>query len=190
LGLNPLLQRVVVVGTSCCGKSVFSHQLARALGCPRVELDELFWGPEWTPKPGQEFRRLIAAAAAAPRWVAEGNYGSIRGLLWPRATTIIWLNYGFPTVFFRALRRTLRRSITGETLWHGNRESLARSFFSRDSILVWVATTFHRRRRELNELRAGGNYPQVTWVEFRRPSDAARYLRSLQGLSTNSAQNA
>ena len=155
---------------------MFSHQPARAIGCPRVELDELFWGPNWTPKPEKEFQRLTAIAAAAPRWVAEGNYGRIRDLLWPRATTIIWLNYGFPTVFFRAIRRTLRRNITRETLWHGNRESVVRSFFSRDSILVWVATTFHRRRREFNTLRASGIYPHLVWVEFRRPSDAARYL--------------
>jgi adenylate kinase family enzyme len=173
------LERVVVVGTSCCGKSVFSRQLAKALGCPRIELDELFWGPDWTPKSKNEFQRLTSAAAAAPRWVADGNYGRTRDLLWPRATTVIWLNYGFLTVFFRALRRTLIRNITGETLWHGNRESLARSFFSRDSILVWVATTFYRRRKEFNALRTGGKYPHVTWVEFRRPSEAAHYLRSV-----------
>lgn len=158
---------------------MFSRQLAKALGCPRVELDELFWGPNWTPKPQDAFQRLTAAAAAEACWVVEGNHGRVRDLLWPRATTIIWLNYGFPTIFFRALRRTLMRNITGETLWHGNRESLARSFFSRDSILVWVATTFWRRRREFNALRASGKYPRVSWVEFRRPSEATHYLRSV-----------
>jgi hypothetical protein len=77
---------------------------------------------------GSEFRRLVEAAASASSWIAKGNYGGVRDLLCPRATTVVWLNYGFVTVFFRALRRTLHRTASGETLWHGNRESLLRSF--------------------------------------------------------------
>jgi adenylate kinase family enzyme len=177
--MSDVPERVVVVGTSCCGKTLFSRQLAQSLGYPYVELDELYWAPSWTPKPENEFRRLVAVAASAPRWVAEGNYGRIREVLWPRATTIVWLNYSFLTVFFRALRRTLHRIVTKKKLWHGNRESVVRSFFSRDSILVWVITTFHRRRKEFAVLRASGKYPHLSWVEFRRPSDAQVYLRSL-----------
>ena len=173
------LERVVVVGTSCCGKSVFSRELAQSLGYALVELDELFWGPNWTPKPESEFRRLTATAASAPRWVAEGNYGRVRDVLWPRATTIVWLNYGFFTVLFRAVRRTLSRNITKEELWHGNRESFVRSFFSRESILIWVISTFHRRRRELQVLRVSGKYPHLSWIEFRRPCEAARYRASV-----------
>jgi adenylate kinase family enzyme len=174
-------ERIVVVGTSCCGKSVFSRQLAQALGYPCVELDELFWAPDWTPKPEDEFRRLVAVAASAPRWVTDGNYGRIREVLWPRATTIVWLNYSFLTVFFRALRRTFERLIRKEELWHGNRESVVRSFFSRESILIWVITTVHRRRKEFEALRAGGKYPHLSWVELRRPSDVGPYLSQSTG---------
>jgi adenylate kinase family enzyme len=173
-------QRIVVVGTSCCGKTVFARLLAQSLGCPSVELDELYWGPQWTPKPDAEFRRLVEAAARAPRWVADGNYGRVRDILWPRATTIVWLNYSFQRVLLQALRRTLRRLVTREELWHGNRESLRRSFLSRESILLWVISTFHRRREELAGLRASSRYPHLSWVELRRPGDAEPYLRSLQ----------
>jgi adenylate kinase family enzyme/GNAT superfamily N-acetyltransferase len=173
-------QRIVVVGTSCCGKTVFARLLAQSLRCPCVELDELYWGPQWTPKPDAEFRRLVEAAACAPQWVADGNYGRVRDILWPRATTIVWLNYSFQRVLLRALRRTFRRFVTQEELWHGNRESLRRSFLSRESILLWVISTFHRRRKELASLRASGRYPHLSWVELRRPRDAEPYLRSLQ----------
>lgn len=174
-------ERVVVVGTSCCGKTMFARQLAQSLGSPCIELDELYWAPNWTPKPDSEFRRLVEIAASAPRWVTEGNYGRIRDVLWPRATTIVWLNYSFITVFRRALRRTSRRIIVRESLWHGNRESFARSFLSRESILVWVITTFNRRRKEFETLRASGKHPHLSWVEFRRPWDAESYLRSISG---------
>jgi adenylate kinase family enzyme len=174
-----VLERVVVVGTSCCGKTLFARQLAQALGHPCVELDELYWAPNWTPKPEDEFRRLVAIAASAPRWVTDGNYSRLRELLWPRATTVVWLNYGFLTVLFRALQRTVRRIITNEELWHGNRESVVRSFLSRESILVWVIGTFHRRRKELEALRASGRYRHLSWVEFRRPSDAKLFLKAI-----------
>jgi len=109
-------QRVVVVGTSGCGKTVFARLLAQSLACPCVELDELYWGPQWTPKPDLEFRRRVEAAAHAPRWVADGNYGRVRDILWPRATTIVWLNYSLHRVLLRALRRTLGRLITRAAL--------------------------------------------------------------------------
>lgn len=168
--------RIVVVGTSCAGKSTFAQVLAGASGCPRIELDALHWGANWQPKPSAEFRRLVAEAASAQAWIADGNYGAVRELLWPRAQTIIWLNYSYPRVLWRALKRTVRRCITREQLWHGNRESVWRSFFTKESILVWVATTHHRRRREFAALRAAGPFRHLSWVEFRHPEQAAQWL--------------
>jgi adenylate kinase family enzyme len=173
------LERVVVVGSSCCGKTVFARQLAERLGAPYVELDELYWAPDWTRKPSGEFRRLVEAAASGPRWVIEGNYATVRDALWPRATTVVWLNYGFVTVLCRALRRTLKRVTTREKLWHGNRESVVGTFLSKDSILLWVVTTFHRRRREFEAIRRAGSYPHLSWLEFRRPADARRFFESI-----------
>jgi adenylate kinase family enzyme len=165
-----------VVGTSCCGKTAFARRLAQAWGAPRIELDALYWGPDWAPKSKADFRRLVQAAASGPRWVADGNYGSVRDLLWPRATTVVWLNYGFVTIFARALCRTVRRIISREPLFAGNRESLRGAFFSRDSILLWVITTFHRHRRDYASLRKGGEFGGLEWIEFRRPAEAEAFL--------------
>jgi adenylate kinase family enzyme len=176
----PPLERVVVVGTSGSGKTTFARQLASALDAPHVELDQLYWGPDWTAKPEPEFVRLADVATTAPRWVVDGNYRAVRDLLWPRATTIIWLNFGLATVFGSTLRRTLRRSLTREVLFAGNRESLRRSFLSRESILLWVLQTYWQRRRDYPVLQQSGRYAGVTWVEFRRRSDAAAFLRMVR----------
>lgn len=170
------LQRVVVVGTSCAGKSTFSSKLAILLECPRIELDALYWGPDWRAKPAAEFRGLALEATSGGRWIADGNYGSIRDLLWSRATAVIWLDYSFPRVFWRALKRTITRCLSGQPLWHGNRESFRKAFLSRDSILLWVISTHRRRRRELAALRQNGAYPQLRWIEFRHPREAERWL--------------
>jgi adenylate kinase family enzyme len=176
---RPSLDRVVVIGSSCAGKSTFAVALGKQLMQPSFDLDTLFWGPDWMAKPVDRFRALVAQAAAGERWIAAGNYSDARDLLWSRATAVVWLDYAFPVVFWRSLRRTFRRIVTREELWHGNRESIRRSFFSRESILLWVVTTFRRRRRQFAALRDSGKFPHVAWLELRRPADADRYLRSL-----------
>ncbi len=178
--MQPPSPRVVVIGSSCSGKSTFARALARARGCEHIELDELFWSADWQPKPAAEFRRLVAAAAAADCWVADGNYASARHVLWPRATTVVWLDLGLPRVLWRGLRRTLGRCLSRQELWHGNRESLRRALLSRESLLLWIVSTFHRRRREFEQLRASSAFSHLTWLKARDPGQACELLRSLE----------
>jgi adenylate kinase family enzyme len=174
------LQRVVVIGTSCCGKTIFSSRLASILQSPHIELDSLYWGPNWTPKPKYEFTRLVEDAVSGDYWVIDGNYRVVRDAIWPRATSVIWLNYGFITVLARALIRTFRRSLFHEQLYSENRETLARAFFTRDSILWWVVSTFRQRRLRYQQLRENKRFPQMEWIEFRKSRDAERFLRALE----------
>jgi adenylate kinase family enzyme len=172
------LQRVVIIGMSGAGKSTAARRLAAMLDLPHVELDALYWGPAWTSRP--DFRERVQLAVQGDRWVVDGNYGSARDLAWPRATAIVWLNLPFARVFWRVLCRTLRRSWRREVLWSGNRESLARSFFSRDSILWWVLTMYHRRRREV-AARRGACASGVAWIELRTARAVNDWLRALEG---------
>ena len=174
------MTRVVVIGTSCVGKTTFAQALARVLSFPHVELDALYWQPNWIPRPSEEFRALTAQALSQDRWVTDGNYAVVRDLIWSRATTVIWLNYGFPLVLWRALTRTVRRVLTQEELFSANRESLRLAFFSRDSILWWVLTTFHRRRKQYRVLFDRRTSPQLVYVELRNPSEAKHFLAGLE----------
>lgn len=126
-----------------------------------------------------EFLRLVDAATTGKRWVAAGNYSPARELLWNRATVIVWLDLSLPRVLLRGLRRSLQRIFDGEPLFHGNRETLRRTFFSRESILWWIVTTFHRRRREFAELRSTGRFHHLTWLHVRTPDEARGILESL-----------
>ena len=173
------MARVMVVGCSGSGKTTLARQLAQVLGASHIELDALYWLPHWIPRPTDEFRALVAMAVSQEHWVTDGNYSAVRDLVWSRATAIIWLNYPFPTVFRQVLRRTLRRTLTHEELFAGNHESWRRSFLSRDSILWWVITTFRRRRRQYRALFDQPAAVAYTRVEFRRPSEARRFLVAL-----------
>jgi len=173
------MARVVVVGCSGSGKTTFARQLAQLLGTPHIELDALYWLPNWVPRPDDEFRTVVAEAVSQAQWVTDGNYRAVRDLVWSRATAVIWLNYTFPMVFGRVLRRTLQRTLSHEELFTGNRESLRRSFLSRNSILWWVITTYQRRRRQYRALfdqPAAGSYARV---ELHHPSEAQHFLATL-----------
>jgi len=172
--------RVVVIGTSCVGKTTFAHSLARVLSCPHIELDTLYWQPNWVPRASDEFRARTARAVSQNFWVIDGNYSVVRDLVWSRATTVIWLNYVFPLVLWRALTRTVRRVLTQEELFSGNRESLRMALFSRESILWWVLTTFRRRRKQYRELFDRRTSPQLVYVELRNPSEAQHFLTRLE----------
>jgi adenylate kinase family enzyme len=173
------LARVAVVGSSCSGKTTFAASLAGLLGAPHVELDAVHWRPNWEPRPAADFRNLVEQALSADRWIVDGNYASVRDLVWSRATAMVWLNYPFWLVFPRAVSRTIRRAITREKLYSGNTESLRKAFLSKDSILLWVITSFRRHQRDYAALRESDRFPQIRLWELRRPSEAAAILSSV-----------
>jgi adenylate kinase family enzyme len=177
--MKTAMTRTVVIGTSCSGKTTFARDLARALGLPHIELDALHWLPDWLERSSDDFCTLTAEAVSHDNWVVDGNYGIVRDLVWSRATVIIWLNYSFPTVLWHALARTVRRSLPREELFSGNRESLRMAFFSRDSILWWVITTFHGRRKHYRRLFDARTLPHLLYVEFRTPYEAEDFLAQL-----------
>jgi hypothetical protein len=86
-----------------------------------------------------------------------GNYGAVRGEVWPRATAVVWLNVSLPVALWRVVRRTATRLARREVLWHGNRESLLRALFTRESIVWWVLTTHHLPRKQLSACAAQVN---------------------------------
>jgi adenylate kinase family enzyme len=150
------------------------------LGVPHIELDAVHWLPNWQPRPTDEFRRLVAEAVAGESWVMDGNYSSTaRDIVWDRATTLIWLNYPFRVVFWRALRRTVLRVANQEELYSGNRETFRQSFLSRESIILWAITTYHRRRREYRRILDEGVFPHLRVIELRSPAEAEALAASL-----------
>lgn len=173
------MQRVVVVGTSCSGKTTLARQLSRVLGSPHVEMDAIHWMPGWQERPVDEVRRMAGEAAAAERWVMDGNYSAVRDIVWGRATAVVWLNYPFRVVLWRCLRRTITRAVTREELFSGNRESFRMSFLSRDSIILWAITSHRRVRREYRRILNGAEFPHLRMIELRSPTEAEAFVASL-----------
>src|SRR5690349_5850250 len=168
------MKRVVVLGTSGSGKTTFARELAQRLSAAHVELDELYWEPNWTEAPRPVFRGRVTQAVQRDRWVLDGNYRSVRDIVWPRADTIVWIDYSMSIVFRRVFVRTMRRCWTGQELWSGNRERFWTQFFStNDSILVWALTSWRKHRREYPEALREQSRLGKRVIRFADPSTTA-----------------
>ena len=139
-------QRVVVYGPTCSGKSTVASHIAQCIEVPHIELDAVFWAPQWVTKPLEEFRAEVSTllSRCVDGWVCDGNYSQVRDFILPLADTVVWLRPPFRVVFWRALKRTIIRCWKGELLWGTNCESWRQSFLSRDSLPLYAITSWHR----------------------------------------------
>ncbi len=173
-------RRIVVIGSTCSGKTTLAAQLAQLLGVCHVELDALNWQPNWIQSPPEVFRACVADALSANAWVVDGNYSKARDIVWGRADTIIWLDYALPVILARLTKRTLRRVITRQELWNGNRETLRGALLSRDSLFMWALKTYRRRRKETPIWFAKPEYWHLTIIHLRSPRATERWLAQIE----------
>lgn len=177
----PPPRRVVVLGTTGTGKSTLAAEVAHLLGAEHVELDSLHHGPNWTPRPVEEFTRTVEEIAQRPRWVVDGNYvDRVSGSLWPQADVVIWLDLPLWVIVPRIVRRTVVRILGRAELWNGNRERWS-ALLGRNSLLVWAVRSHRRLRQELpgrlNKLSTSG----VRVVRLRSAAASRRWLADLAG---------
>lgn len=172
-------QRIVVIGTTCAGKTTLARALGEKLHVPHIELDALYWGPGWTPAPVETFRSAVADALSGETWITDGNYSRARDIIWGRADTLIWLDYAFPLILWRLLTRTTRRVVTRETLWNDNHETWRGAFFSRDSLFIWAITSHSRRRRDTLRHLQEPAYQHLNVIRLRSPSATRAWLEKL-----------
>ena len=171
---------MVVYGHSGSGKSTLARLIGERLGLPVIELDSIFHQPNWQPTPTDEFRPAVMARLNQhlDGWVCDGNYGPVRDIVLPRADSVVWLRLPFRVVYWRLLKRTIRRALTRELLWGKNRESWRMTFLSRESILLWGVTNWRRHVRRVTQ--ALDEIPHTaSVVELRSPQDVESFIARL-----------
>ena len=177
------MRRVVIGGETSAGKTTFSRALARRLDVPVIELDALFWGPNWTKPVPEEFRARVAEYVARDAWVIDGNYSVARDVVWQRADTFVWLDPPFRVLLWRLFLRTNRRIRSREELWtgSGNRERFTNAYFSKDSLYVWLVRAYRRHHRAWPRALAQPEYAHLRVHRLRSSGEADRWLRSIDG---------
>ena len=66
--------------------------------------------------PPELFRERALEALAGEAWVADGNYSRREQSILSLVDTVVWLDYPFRVVLWRAFARSLRRVVRREEL--------------------------------------------------------------------------
>ncbi len=87
------MKRIMIIGCPGSGKSTFARSLTEKTGLPLHYLDMMYWNPDRTTKPKEEFRAALRETVALPEWIIDGNYGSTLELRMEACDTVIFLDY-------------------------------------------------------------------------------------------------
>jgi adenylate kinase family enzyme len=171
--------RIAVVGSTGSGKTTLARELAARFGLRHIEIDALLWEPNWTAASDEVLRARAKEALGEDGWVSDGNYSKLFDLTLARAQMLVWLDYAFPVLARQLLRRTVSRSLYREELWNGNRETFAKAFFTRDSILLWLLRSYRSNRRRYLAIVAEKPYPKLEIIHLRSPAAMRAWLAAL-----------
>jgi len=160
-------RRIVVAGTSGAGKTTVAVALSGRLGIPHTDIDGLYHGPGWVPRP--EFADDVAALVAGEEWVTEWQYSAVRPLLLARADLLVWLDLTRAVVMRQIVPRTLRRRLRRVELWNGNVEPPLWTILTRrDHILRWAWRTHPKTPARIRQVLASADPPAVVRLRTRR----------------------
>jgi len=169
------LDRVVLLGGVGAGKTTFSARLAACLAVRHIERDDLGF-----PIGSQDYLDRTTTEVAADSWVFDGPPYFAETLVYPRATTIIALDFERAVVLRRVLARTVKAMAThwpSRAAWEWN-------IFSSKHPVRWSWTTWAERRQQMADLRIN---PIVTAAEFIHsgtPIEAELWLAALGAQAT------
>lgn len=176
-----------MVGNSGSGKSRLARRLASTLGVPYVELDSIHHLPGWREIDSAEFAAEVDAITGTDGWVIDGNYRAVvvDGPVWARAETVVWLDLPRRTVMRQVVGRTVRRAVTHEELWNGNREPL-RNLWSRDperSVVRWSWTQHAKYVARYTDAMTSPRFEHIDFVRLRSHADGDRLIQRIGAAS-------
>jgi len=185
-------ERVLIAGVTGSGKTTLARRLAETWSLEHIEIDALFHGPDWTPRP--EFLDDVRSFAATERWITEWQYTS-KGtdeIMTPRAQLALWLDYPYRVVRSRLIRRTLGRSVLRTEVYNGNVEKPIWKLLStrepEENILAWQTKTLGYWRAKMPDVRE--RFPHLTIVRLTHPRETERWLRGRSEAQAEGASTA
>ena len=178
------MKRINVIGTSGSGKSQFSSRLATKLEIQYIEMDAIFWLPNWQHLELEDFIAVLKPLLEQESWVLDGNQSKTNSFKWQYVDTIVWLDYGFFRTFRQMLVRSVKRAYSKQEVWQGtgNKESFRRNFFSSDSVVLWMLHNYWKTKKKYAKLFSNPPAPEIKYVRITSPKQAEEFLANAAGI--------
>lgn len=160
-------KRVAVIGCPGGGKSTFSRRLRDLTGLPLYHLDALYWRPDRTTLPREEFYPLQQEVIAEDRWIIDGNYQSTMEWRISACDLVVFLD--FPTEVCLEGVRARRGQARSDMPWVEDRED--------EEFLTFIKTFQTENRPKILALLE--KHPDKTVMTFRTREEADEYLAGI-----------
>ena len=127
--------RICIYGRG--GKTSLSRALGDITGLLVIELDAVFWLPNWNERDSDEMLKIVQKRIedSPEGWIIDGNYSKIRSHILPLADTVIWLNLPTWSVTIRIVKRTILNVLRRNRICGDNYESLLNALAP--SSVIW-----------------------------------------------------
>lgn len=88
------MKKAIVLGCSGSGKSVFARRLQECTGLPLVCLDNIWWKPDRSHIPRDEFDAALAEVLRTDAWIIDGDYSRTYDTRIRACDAVFFLDYG------------------------------------------------------------------------------------------------
>lgn len=167
------MKKIILIGSGGAGKSTLARKIGAALGIEVFHLDKLYWLPDWTQPPKDEWRKEVEVLLEKPEFVMDGNFNSTMELRIKASDTIIYLDFPRTICVYRALKRIFKYyNKTRPDMGEGCRERLDFEF------LRWV-WRFPETDKPKIEERIKNHEAGKTLIRLRSPRDVENFLKNL-----------
>jgi hypothetical protein len=171
-------ERILILGRTGSGKTTLARELAAVLDMPHVELDSLYFGPDFSTAPLSLLRERTSAAIAGDRWVTDGNKRAVRDLVWPRADTIIWLDYPVHVSLWQLAKRARTRTsaLSAQAAQTGRWTALPRQLLAAARGVLTALRSHRGQRREYPRLFAEPANQHLAVARLRSPRATRQWI--------------
>lgn len=169
-----IMQKIAIIGAGGAGKSTLTRQLGEILSLPVYHLDALYWKPNWTPTPLEDWEAIQETLVQQDAWILDGNYSNTLRIRFQAADTIIFLDYPGWLCLWRVLQR--RWKYLGKTrpdMGKGCPEKIDAEF------LYWVWNYRRTRRPGILQRLAAYKTSKTVFI-FTSPTQTKRFIKQLK----------
>jgi hypothetical protein len=123
------------------------------------------------------------AAIARDRWVTDGNKSAVRDLVWPRADTVIWLDYPLVVCLWRLGKRALWRTsvIKAQAAERPSSPPLPGQLLAAARGVLTALRSHRGQRRDYPRMLAAPENSHLAMVRLRSPRATREWLARVAG---------
>lgn len=171
------MKRVVILGSAGAGKSTFTEELAAIIGASNIDRDRL-WNDQ-VPMESPDYRAAVEKAISAEKWVFDGMPYHVEDLVFPKADTVVGLDYPKTVVMSRVIRRSLKQSLLRRQVGVHSPGSF-RDWRKAEHPVRWAWSTHLERQQQMRDWSKRQETSHIDWVLLKSPRQARLWLEQLK----------